>query len=171
MNTKTNIFFDVSAGKYDNEGEENCKFCKTFINAEEAVSQFEYVSDYPWARLDVCIDVDGATTTVNLLGGTNPEMMLRMRIASLWMKVTGQKFVDIAMDADVQLDEIENIIDNELECATWLKIKHAFDSGTLSWSQAFERLMSKCGMSMNEALQCIAEHFDRRPPIEVSDVE
>lgn len=126
MKTNITFYFDVSAGKYDSDGELNTKYCCTFSDAAQALAQYQYVSDYPWAQLDLCICEDGKVVrSVSLYGGDDP-----------------------------------------VQRPPWRQIKHAFDSGTLSWSEVFEALMSDCGMTMNGALQCIAEHFDRRPAIE-----
>lgn len=49
----------------------------------------------------------------------------------------------------------------------WRDVWHDFHSDALSWTEAFEALMSECGMPMEQALQCLAENFDRRPPVEM----
>lgn len=102
--------------------------------------------------------------TSNVFGGDDPELRLRSSIASLWMKATGESFVKLPTDTEAQLDDIEEALKSKRP--SWQQIKHAFDSGALSWSEVFEALMSDCGMTMNGALQCIAEHFDCRPAIE-----
>lgn len=40
----------------------------------------------------------------------------------------------------------------------------------LTWTEAFDALMSQCGMPMEEALSCLAENFDRRPAITAEEV-
>lgn len=159
------IYFDISAGKYDSDGEENCKFCATFTDAEKAVKQYEFVDDYPWARLDLRIVSNDVTTTFNLLGDVDRYAKLRFDIARLWMKATGRAFIDVVTSVDVQLDDIEAALSSARP--TWQVIKRAFDSGALSWTEAFEALMSECGYPMEEALQLLAENFDRRLPVEV----
>lgn len=52
----------------------------------------------------------------------------------------------------------------------WRDVWHEFHSDNLSWTQAFEALMSECGMPMEQALECLANHFDRRPAITVQEV-
>jgi len=54
--------------------------------------------------------------------------------------------------------------------AVWRDVWCKFNSDEISWTQAFEALMSECGMPMEEALQCLAENFDRRPAIVVIEV-
>ena len=163
------IYFDVSAGKYDSDGEENCKFCATFTDAEKAVKQYEFVDDYPWARLDLRIVSNDVTTTFNLLGGMDEHAKLRFDIARLWMKATGRAFIDVATPLEVQLEDIEAVLSSARP--TWQVVKRVFDSGALSWTEAFETLMSECGHSMEEALQLLAEHFDRRPVIDAFEVK
>lgn len=48
-------------------------------------------------------------------------------------------------------------------------VKRAFDSDAITWTRAFDMLMSECGMPMEKALQCLAEHFDRRPAIQAKE--
>ena len=52
----------------------------------------------------------------------------------------------------------------------WPDVQQQFVNGLLSWTEAFEALMSQCGMSMEEALQCFAENFDCRPAVNVKEV-
>ena len=159
------IAFDVEAGKFEPDGEKNCKYCCTFDSAEEAVEAFQKVDDYPYAELDIVLTVDGATTRINLLGGVDRYAMLRFDVARLWIKATGQEFVAIDAPLEVQLDDIDAALTSAKP--TWQVIKRTFDSGAIGWTEAFEALMSECGHSMEEALQLLAEHFDRRPPVEV----
>ena len=52
----------------------------------------------------------------------------------------------------------------------WQEIHTQFKAGLLTWTEAFDALMSQCGMPMEEALKCLAEHFDRRPVIRETEV-
>ena len=52
----------------------------------------------------------------------------------------------------------------------WQEIHTQFEAGLLTWTEAFDALMSQCGMPMEEALKCLAEHFDRRPVIQETEV-
>lgn len=183
---KIEVSFEVEAGKYDGD-EENCKYCNSFDSADEAVHQFAFVSDYPWARLDVYISVDGATSRINLLGGDDPLLRLKTDVANLWMKATGTVFAPVNMSSEEQItdinlalqgmtnrlwnqgQEIKSLQRQVLNSArpTWQVIKRGFDSGALGWTEAFEALMSECGYPMEEALQLLVENFDRRPPAEM----
>lgn len=163
------ITFDVEAGKFESDGEKNCKYCCTFDSAETAVKAFQKVDDYPYAELDIVLTVDGATTRINLLGGVDRYAMLRFDVARLWIKATGQEFVAIDAPLEVQLDDIEAALTSARP--TWQVVKRVFDSGALSWTEAFETLMSECGHSMEEALQLLAEHFDRRPVIDAFEAK
>ena len=49
--------------------------------------------------------------------------------------------------------------------AQWQDIHAKFVAHQLTWTQSFDALMSQCGMPMEGALSCLAEHFDRRPAI------
>lgn len=110
MSIKT-MYFDVEAGKWDGF-EENCKYCDSFTDAVEAIKAYHYVSDYPWARISLrLIDEEGNTTrTLNIEGGDDHEMMLRLAIASLWMHTTQQSFIDVAMPVDDQLADIKRTV-------------------------------------------------------------
>lgn len=52
----------------------------------------------------------------------------------------------------------------------WRDVWHDFHSDVLSWTQAFEALQNKCGMSVEQALECLAMHFERRPVFEATEV-
>lgn len=110
MSIKT-MYFDVEAGKWDGF-EENCKYCDSFTDAVEAIKAYHYVSDYPRARISLrLIDEEGNTTrTLNIEGGDDAEMMLRLAIASLWMHTTQQSFIDVAVPVDDQLADIKRTV-------------------------------------------------------------
>lgn len=119
------ISFDIEAGKFDG-GLLNCKYCDSFDNSGDAIAAYKRVSDYPWARMDVFVIVDG--------------------------EVTHKEFT--------RKELVRNY-------PKWRDVWHDFHSDELSWTEAFEALMSECGMPMEQALQCLAENFDRRPPVEM----
>lgn len=48
----------------------------------------------------------------------------------------------------------------------WQDVFCVFNEGRINWTQAYEELMSRVGMTQEEALCCLAEHFDQRAPIE-----
>ena len=52
----------------------------------------------------------------------------------------------------------------------WPDVQQQFVDGLLSWTEAFQALMNKCGYSMEDALRCLAENFDRRPAVNVKEV-
>ena len=52
----------------------------------------------------------------------------------------------------------------------WQDIHTQFMARQITWTEAFDTLMSQCGMPMEEALKCLAEHFDRRPVIQETEV-
>lgn len=43
--------FTVLAGKYDDFGA-NCKYSATFTTLDEAISAYDKVREYPWARIE-----------------------------------------------------------------------------------------------------------------------
>ena len=108
-----------------------------------------------------------------------------MDVANLWMKATGTVFASVNMSSEEQITDItlalqgmtNRLWNQEQEIKslqrqvsnsvrpTWQVIKRAFDSGALGWTEAFEALMSECGYPMEEALQLLAENFDRRRPL------
>lgn len=65
--------------------------------------------------------------------------------------------VSIVVDGEVTRKELVR------NYPKWRDVWHAFHSDILSWTEAFEALMSECGYPMEEALQLLAENFDRRP--------
>ena len=106
------MYFDVEAGKWDGN-EENCKYCDSFTDAMEAIKAYNYVSDYPWARISLrLVDEECCTVrTVNIEGGDDHEMMLRFSIASLWMHTTQtDDQLDVAMPVDDQLADIKRTV-------------------------------------------------------------
>ena len=48
----------------------------------------------------------------------------------------------------------------------WQEIQAKFAAHQITWTEAFDALMSQCGMPMEEALRCLAENFDRRGVID-----
>ena len=48
----------------------------------------------------------------------------------------------------------------------WQDIHTQFIARQITWTEAFDALMSQCGMPMEEALRCLAENFDRRGVID-----
>ena len=98
------------------------------------------------------------------------ETWMRMRIAGLWMKATEKSFADVAASWEEQLDEIESIVEARCAPTPWQAIHVQFSNGLLTWTEAFDALMSQCGMPMEEALSCLAENFDRRPAINTEEV-
>lgn len=71
----------------------------------------ELVGKYA-ARISLrLIDEEGNTTrTLNIEGGDDAEMMLRLAIASLWMHTTQQSFIDVAVPVDDQLADIKRTV-------------------------------------------------------------
>ena len=45
--------FMVLAGKYDGyyDYDRNCKYCEGFATLDEAISAYDKVKDYPWAKI------------------------------------------------------------------------------------------------------------------------
>ena len=52
----------------------------------------------------------------------------------------------------------------------WQDIHARFKDNQLTWTEAFDALMSQCGMPMEDALRRLAENFDRRPAVNVKEV-
>jgi hypothetical protein len=180
----TTITFDIEAGKFEPDGSRNCKYCNTVTDANEAVRLFESVNDYPYAELDIIVTVDGAASRINLLGGSDPLLHLKMDVASLWANATGKMFVDVAAPVEDQLADIRDLVQDQKRQISelrskpktdsrwlpWEHVKRAFDSDAITWTRAFDMSMSECGMPMEKALQCLAEHFDRRPIIQAKEL-
>ena len=210
--------FDIVAGRYEDQGEKNYKYCDSADTIEDAIAKWRLCEGYDFAEMELVVECDGARSRIGIFGGPDDAMVLRMNIANLWVNATQQQFVDIASDSNVLLDEIESEIsclrkhngalrqqnerahkridfleqvefDNrvaikqlsasldqcreeakKLRPMPWQEIHTQFKAGLLTWTQSFDALMSQCGMPMEEALKCLAEHFDRRPVIRETEV-
>lgn len=170
--------FDITAGRYEDQCEKNYKYCDSADTVEEALTKWRSCEDYDFAEMELVVECDGAVSRIGVFGGQDKEAMLRMSIASAWMKVMDTSFVDLLMDADVQLEEIVHVALSRKEqlersrpfLLSWLTVHAQFSNGLLTWTEAFDALMSQCGMPMEEALSCLAENFDRRPAVNVKEV-
>ena len=182
------MHFDISAGRYEDQCEKNYKYCDSADTIEEALTKWRSCEGYDFAEMELVVECDGAQSRIAIFGGQDEETWMRMRIAGLWMKATEKSFADVAASWEEQLDEIESEISclrkhngalrqqnerahkrvEELEARRmpWQAIHVQFSNGLLTWTEAFDALMSQCGMPMEEALRCLAEHFDRRVVID-----
>lgn len=168
MKEQIRIAFTIEAGKYDDDGK-NWKYCDTAASLPEALLKYQNTQGYDFRDLSMDIEVDGVfQQTVWLFGGPQTELSMRMNIAALWMKATGNRFSNVKDDWQRQLDEIEACLLPRAE--RWQDIHTQFSQGRLSWTEAFDALMSRCGLPMEEALRCLAEHFDRRPAAIATEV-
>ena len=182
--------FDIDAGRYEDQGEKNYKYCDSANTIAEALAKWRACEGYDFAEMELVVECDGAQSRIAIFGGQDNETWMRMRIAGLWMKATQQSFADIAAPWEAQLDEIESEISllrkhngalrqqnerahkrvEELEARRtfipWTVVHAQFSNGLLTWTEAFDALMSQCGMPMEEALRCLAENFDRRGAID-----
>lgn len=50
------MYIDVSAGKFEYDGERNCKYCESFDSIPHALEAFVYVRDYPWATMELVVE-------------------------------------------------------------------------------------------------------------------
>lgn len=186
--------FDIDAGRYEDQGEKNYKYCDSADTIEEALAKWRACEGYDFAEMELVVECDGAQSRIAIFGGQDNESWMRMRIAGLWMKATQQSFADIAAPWEEQLDEIESEISclrkhngalrqqnerahkrvEELEARRtfipWTVVHAQFSNGLLTWTEAFDALMSQCGMPMEEALSCLAENFERRPAAIATEV-
>ena len=185
--------FDIDAGRYEDQGEKNYKYCDSANTIAEALAKWRACEGYDFAEMELVVECDGAQSRIAIFGGQDNETWMRMRIAGLWMKATQQSFADIAAASwEEQLDEIESEIsclrkhngalrqqnerahkrveELERQRTPWQEIHAQFEAGLLTWTEAFDALMSQCGMPMEEALRCLAENFDRRPAITTEEV-
>lgn len=186
--------FDIDAGRYEDQGEKNYKYCDSADTIEEALAKWRACEGYDFAEMELVVECDGARSRIAIFGGQDEETWMRMRIAGLWMKATQQSFADIAAPWEEQLDEIESEISclrkhngalrqqnerahkrvEELEARRtfipWTVVHAQFSNGLLTWTEAFDALMSQCGMPMEEALSCLAENFERRPAAIATEV-
>lgn len=182
--------FDIDAGRYEDQGEKNYKYCDSADTIEEALAKWRACEGYDFAEMELVVECDGAQSRIAIFGGQDNESWMRMRIAGLWMKATEKSFADVAAPWEEQLDEIESEISllrkhngalrqqnerahkrvEELEARRtfipWTVVHAQFSNGLLTWTEAFDALMSQCGMPMEEALSCLAENFDRRGAID-----
>ena len=186
--------FDIDAGRYEDQGEKNYKYCDSANTIAEALAKWRACEGYDFAEMELVVECDGAQSRIAIFGGQDNETWMRMRIAGAWMKATQQSFADVAASWEEQLDEIESEISllrkhngalrqqnerahkrvEELEARRtfipWTVVHAQFSAELLTWTQSFDALMSQCGMPMEEALRCLAENFDRHPAITAGEV-
>ena len=162
--------FDIDAGRYEDQGEKNYKYCDSANTIAEALAKWRACEGYDFAEMELVVECDGAQSRIAIFGGQDNESWMRMRIAGLWMKATEKSFADVAASWEEQLDEIESIVEARCAPTPWQAIHVQFSNGLLTWTEAFDALMSQCGMPMEEALSCLAENFDRRPAITAEEV-
>ena len=110
MNLNLTMHFEIAAGRYEDQGEKNYKYCDSADTIAEAIAKWHLCEGYDFTEMDLIVDVDGAQSRIAIFGGTDDAMVLRMNIANLWVNATQQQFVDIASDSNVLLDEIESEI-------------------------------------------------------------
>ena len=107
---------------------------------------------------------------------------LRSSVGWLWLKAVNKTFSDLSEDApwEDQIEDIREVItdlrDQLKVCrarlrnqTSWQDIHAKFVTHQITWTEAFDALMSQCGMPMEEALRCLAENFDRRGAIDDED--
>ena len=186
--------FNIDAGRYEDQGKKNYKYCDSANTIAEALAKWRACEGYDFAEMELVVECDGAQSRIAIFGGQDNESWMRMRIAGLWMKATEQSFADIAAPWEEQLDEIESEISllrkhngalrqqnerahkrvEELEARRtfilWQDVHTQFIARQITWTEAFDALMSQCGMPMEQALSCLAEHFDRRPAAIATEV-
>lgn len=47
------LMFTVAAGKYEGYYRDRiCRYCEEFTTLDEAISAYDKVKDYPWARIE-----------------------------------------------------------------------------------------------------------------------
>ena len=166
---KAQITFHIDAGKYESDGELNYKYCDQAETVEGAVQMYGRAYGYDFVEFYMTFEVDGAVSTIWIEGGPTPELQMRMSFARLWAMATGNKFVDIAMDWEEQAEDIERVLVS-LSPVSWQDVHRQFTTQQITWTEAFDALMSQCGMPMEDALRCLAENFDRRPAVNVKEV-
>lgn len=47
------MLFTVVAGRYEPEGDENCKVVHPFPDLEQALDLLDTCADYPWSRVEI----------------------------------------------------------------------------------------------------------------------
>ena len=102
--------FDIDAGRYEDQGEKNYKYCDSANTIAEALAKWRACEGYDFAEMELVVECDGAQSRIAIFGGQDEETWMRMRIAGAWMKATQQSFADVAASWKEQLDEIESEI-------------------------------------------------------------
>ena len=166
---KAQITSHIDAGKYEPDGELNYKYGDQADTLEDALRMYESACGYDFVEFYMLFEVDGAASTIWIEGGPMHEQRMRMSFAHLWAMATGNKFIDISMDWENQAEDIERVLAG-LSPVSWQDVHRRFITQQITWTEAFDALMSQCGMPMEEALQCLAENFDRRPAANVKEV-
>lgn len=100
------IKFEIAGGKYEPDGAINYKYIDSTESSHVALAMYACIADYPFNYLRVILHDDGQRREITLLGDTTEEenkaLCLRMDIASLWMTIKGEQFVDLASDPGEQ---------------------------------------------------------------------
>lgn len=169
---RTKIVFHVDAGRFEfeSDGEKNYKYCDQAETLEGAIKMYEMALGYEFVEFYLVVTFpNGLKRTVYLDGGDYVEERMRMSIANLWMQATGNDFFD-PTEGPTWEEQVETIEETLKPRTSWQDIHARFEAGQLIWTEAFDALMSQCGMPMEEALQCLTENFDRRPAVNVKEV-
>ena len=166
---RTKIVFHVDAGRFESDGEKNYKYCDLAETLEGAIQMYEMALGYEFVDFYLVVTFpNGLKRTVYLDGGDCAEERMRMSLANLWMQVTGKDFFSLT-EGPTWEQQIE-AIEEHIRRLPWQVVHARFHNHSLTWTEAFDALMSECGMPMEEALRCLAEHFDRRPVTTATEV-
>ena len=169
MKEKITFSFEILAGRHD-LGDISWKYADDATNLPEALHKYQNTQGYPVRQLRMYIECDGVTTEHCLFGGDSVETRMREGIADLWNKVCCYSATEPTNNWRLQLLDIEREMKRWLP-RPWQDIHQQFARGELTWTEALEALMNQCGYSLEEALRCLAEHFDRRPTITITTTE
>ena len=169
---RTKIVFHVDAGRFESDGEKNYKYCDQAETLEGAIQMYEMALGYEFVEFYLVVTLpNGLKRTVYLDGGPTDEnraclgqLVIRQRdtIRALEGELAARDARISALKFELGMGSAQKLV--------WQDIHARFEAGQLTWTESFDALMSQCGMPMEEALQCLAENFDRRPAVNVKEV-
>ena len=169
---RTKIVFHVDAGKFESDGEKNYKYCDQAETLVGAIQIYEMALGYEFIDFYLVITFpNGAKRTVYLDGGPTDENRACLGQSVVRQLNTIRTLEGELAARDARISALKFELDMGLaQKLVWQDIHARFKDNQLTWTEAFDALMSQCGMPMEDALRRLAENFDRRPAVNVKEV-
>ena len=65
--------FDIDAGRYEDQGEKNYKYCDSANTIAEALAKWRACEGYDFAEMELVVECDGAQSRIAIFGGQDNE--------------------------------------------------------------------------------------------------